>query len=112
MKKLLVLFVIVAVPFCPAGAPNTGVTTCATSGSKPVNSTNANTPWFLVQSLVANTGTDIEIGNSNVTTSNGIQLLPGQSYAPASLGNSPLYNLANTYFACATNTDSVRWVYY
>jgi hypothetical protein len=112
VKRLLLFVLFVACGYCPAGAPNTGSTTCPASGNKAVLSKSAPTGFFVLLSLVSNTGSDIEVGNASVTTSTGLQLLPGQSLAPGTQGNTALYDLGNTYFACQNTTDVVRWLYY
>jgi hypothetical protein len=112
MKRLLLLLIVAGCGFCPGAAPITGSKTCPSSGNTPILATGVNTAQFTILSLVANTGAAVYIGGANVTTSNGLQLLPGQSYTPSTQGNAQVYNLGQVYLACANTTDTVRYVYY
>jgi hypothetical protein len=112
MKRIILLLLFVGCAYSPAGAPNTGAVSCPSSGNKPILSKSTPTSFFVVLSPVTNTGSAVYIGSSNVTSSNGIILLPGQAYSTSPQGNAAVYDLGNTYLACATNTDAIRYVYY
>lgn len=87
-----------------------GSNSCPASGNKQVTSSKASAAWYVIQAPTANTGR-VYIGDSGVTTSEGVFLSSGDSLSAPPRGNTASYNLADVYIACTETTDTITYVY-
>lgn len=89
------------------GAPVTGQKTVTTAGTRvQLTTTNTGTHTVVIRALLGNTaGAKIYVGGSNVSSSNGLELGPGDAVTIVT------GNLANIYLDASTNTQSVSYLY-
>jgi len=110
MKYLRWLTLSIAVILVPLrGAnPNSGSKACPSSGNVALSTTSLKFATGAVQGAQGASGR-IYIGSSAVTTSSGIYVTAGTVFQFEPLGNSPSYDLANTYIACTNSADTLTW---
>lgn len=109
MRRLLVLSMLILAGAWSAGSANFISTTvsCPSSGTQRLASVSTKASLIVAQSPLLptpNTGR-IHFGDSSVTTSGGVYILPGDPYSFPPEGNSQVYDLRQIYFACTVNTD-------
>ena len=63
--------------------------------------------WLLIQAPSTNAAS-VYLGGANVTTSNGLIIVPGASLNFPTQGNAGVYDLSKIEMICGNNTDSVR----
>jgi len=110
LTAALALMLTLSLATAPAANWKSLTVTCPTSGAKVVSSTQIKASWVLLQSPYANTGV-IYVGDSAVSSTEGVQLLIGDALNAPPQGNSQVFDLGLIYFACSVNTDTVTVLY-
>lgn len=87
----------------------TAVTVAAAGTAQPLSATSLPVNSIIVQAATANTG-NVFIGDSTVSATNGITLIPGETYSITitAMGRTDEIDTATVYVDAATNGDKVR----
>lgn len=107
MRKLI-LIISLLVFVVSAGQVKSSVTTCPSSGVKPISATQKKVVTYTIVADIANTGS-VCWGDSGITTSTAPCLQVGMSFTGQPQGNSAAYDLSQIYIACTVNSDAIRW---
>ena len=105
----VMITLLMASVLCLWAAPSNGTISCPSSGNVSLSNTTLKVATYAVTAPLSNTG-QICIGGLGTTTSNGVCLVPAQSFSAAPQGNSQPYDLSTVYVACTVNTDTIRWI--
>lgn len=104
------LLLTIAASTSPAANWRSLTVACPSSGAQVVSATQIKASWVVIQSPFTNTGV-IYVGDSGVSSTEGVQLLIGDALNAPPQGNSQVFDLGLIYFACSVNTDSVTVLY-